>query len=60
MSEASRDDPGRPPSPPGAASLGRDEIERGLMVAHNTGTNQNGELVFSFVGAKFAERRNKG
>jgi acyl dehydratase len=32
----------------------------GLMVAHNTGTNQNGELVFSFVGAKFAERRNKG
>jgi acyl dehydratase len=31
----------------------------GLMVAYNTGTNQRGELVFSFVGAKFAERRNK-
>ena len=31
----------------------------GLMVALNTGTNQNGELVLSFVGAKFAERRNK-
>jgi len=31
----------------------------GLMVAHNTGTNQNGELVLSFVGAKFAERRAK-
>jgi hypothetical protein len=29
------------------------------MVALNTGTNQHGELVFSFVGAKFAERRNK-
>ena len=29
----------------------------GLMVAYNTGTNQHGELVFSFVGAKFAERR---
>jgi acyl dehydratase len=32
----------------------------GLMVALNTGTNQHGELVLSFVGAKFAERRNKG
>jgi acyl dehydratase len=32
----------------------------GLMVAYNTGTNQHGELVFSFIGAKFAERRNKG
>jgi acyl dehydratase len=32
----------------------------GLMVARNTGTNQNGELVLSFVGAKFAERRDKG
>ncbi len=32
----------------------------GLMVARNTGTNQNGELVLSFVGAKFAERRSKG
>ena len=31
----------------------------GLMVALNTGTNQHGELVLSFVGAKFAERRNK-
>jgi acyl dehydratase len=31
----------------------------GLMVAHNTGTNQNGELVMSFIGAKFAERRKK-
>jgi acyl dehydratase len=29
----------------------------GLMVARNSGTNQNGELVLSFVGAKFAERR---
>ncbi len=29
----------------------------GLMVARNTGTNQRGELVLSFVGAKFAERR---
>jgi len=25
----------------------------GLMVARNTGTNQRGELVLSFVGAKF-------
>ena len=32
----------------------------GLMVACNTGTNQHGELVFSFIGAKFAERRGKG
>ncbi|HEY1546138.1 MAG TPA: MaoC family dehydratase [Xanthobacteraceae bacterium] len=31
----------------------------GLMVAHNTGINQNGELVLSFVGAKFAEKRVK-
>jgi acyl dehydratase len=31
----------------------------GLMVALNTGTNQHGELVLSFVGAKFVERRNK-
>jgi acyl dehydratase len=31
----------------------------GLMVARNTGTNQNGELVLSFVGAKFAEKRAK-
>jgi hypothetical protein len=30
------------------------------MVAYNTGTNQHGELVFSFIGAKFAERRRKG
>jgi len=29
----------------------------GLMIALNTGTNQNGELVISFLGAKFAERR---
>jgi acyl dehydratase len=31
----------------------------GLMVALNTGTNQRGELVLSFVGAKFAEKRKK-
>lgn len=31
----------------------------GLMVARNTGTNQKGELVISFVGAKFAQRRPK-
>jgi acyl dehydratase len=31
----------------------------GLMVARNTGTNQKGELVLSFVGAKFAERLRK-
>ncbi len=31
----------------------------GLAVAYNTGTNQHGELVFSFIGAKFTERRNK-
>jgi len=31
----------------------------GLMVAHNTGVNQNGELVLSFMGAKFAEKRGK-
>ncbi len=31
----------------------------GLMVARNTGTNQRGELVFSFIGAKFAERRTR-
>ena len=31
--------------------------EWGLMVARNTGTNQKGELVLSFLGAKFAERR---
>ena len=31
----------------------------GLMVALNTGTNQNGDLVLSFVGAKFAEKRTK-
>ena len=39
------------------------EVERrpgwGLMVARNTGTNQNGELVISFIGAKFAARRNR-
>ena len=29
----------------------------GLMIALNTGTNQNGELVISFLGAKFAGRR---
>jgi len=29
----------------------------GLMIALNTGTNQDGELVISFSGAKFAERR---
>ena len=40
----------------------RDETRRpgwGLMVARNTGTNQKGELVISFIGAKFAERRPK-
>ena len=31
--------------------------EWGLMIALNTGTNQKGELVLSFTGAKFAERR---
>jgi acyl dehydratase len=31
----------------------------GLMVALNTGTNQSGDLVLSFVGAKFAERRDR-
>jgi acyl dehydratase len=31
----------------------------GLMVALNMATNQKGELVLSFVGAKFAERRRK-
>ena len=31
----------------------------GLMVALNTSTNQNGELVMSFVGAKFVERMRK-
>jgi acyl dehydratase len=31
----------------------------GLMVALNTGTNQHGELVMSFIGAKFAEKRGK-
>ena len=31
----------------------------GLMVARNTGANQKGELVISFVGAKFAQRRPK-
>jgi acyl dehydratase len=29
----------------------------GLMVARNTGINQKGELVVSFIGAKFAEKR---
>jgi acyl dehydratase len=32
----------------------------GLMVALSTGTNQDGELVVSFTGAKFAEKRAKG
>jgi len=31
----------------------------GLMVALNTATNQKGELVMSFQGAKFAERRGR-
>ena len=31
----------------------------GLMVAQNTGVNQKGELVLSFMGAKFAEKRGK-
>jgi len=29
------------------------------MVAPNTGANQRGELVLSFLGAKFAERRKR-
>jgi acyl dehydratase len=31
----------------------------GLTVARNTATNQNGELVMSFVGAKFTQKRSK-
>ena len=31
--------------------------DKGLMFALNTGTNQNGELVFSFVSAVFVDRR---
>jgi len=33
--------------------------EWGIVQARNTGTNQRGELVLSFMGAKFAERRRK-
>ena len=29
----------------------------GLMSFKNTGTNQNGELVMSFIGSGFVERR---
>ena len=29
----------------------------GLIFAHNTGTNQKGELVMSFIGSGFVERR---
>jgi acyl dehydratase len=29
----------------------------GLLFSRNTGTNQNGELVYSFVGSAFIERR---
>jgi acyl dehydratase len=29
----------------------------GLIFARNTGTNQNGELVMSFIGSGFVERR---
>ncbi len=41
----------------------REDVGRpgwGLMVARNTAINQNGELVMSFVGAKFAEKRARG
>ena len=31
----------------------------GLVVGRNTGTNQNGELVLSFIGARFVQRRHK-
>jgi acyl dehydratase len=31
----------------------------GLTVARNTATNQNGEVVMSFVGAKFTQKRSK-
>lgn len=31
--------------------------DKGLVFARNTGTNQNGELVFSFVSALFVDRR---
>ena len=40
----------------------RDQTSRpgwGLMIALNTATNQNGEVVMSFQGAKFAEKMNK-
>jgi hypothetical protein len=31
----------------------------GLRVARNTGTNQNGELVYSALSSTFVERRDK-
>lgn len=32
----------------------------GLLFSRNTGTNQKGELVYSFIGSAFIERRVKG
>ncbi len=29
----------------------------GLMFSQNTGTNQNGDLVYSFIGSAFIQRR---
>ena len=34
--------------------------EWGIVEIRNTGTNQRGELVFSFLGAAFVPRRNAG
>jgi acyl dehydratase len=34
--------------------------EWGIMEARNTGTNQRGELVYSFLGTGFVQRRNAG
>jgi acyl dehydratase len=34
--------------------------EWGIMLARNTGTNQRGELVFSFLATAFVPRRNAG
>ena len=34
--------------------------EWGIMQARNTGTNQRGELVYSFLGTGFVQRRNAG
>ena len=34
--------------------------EWGILQARNTGTNQRGELVFSFLATAFVPRRNAG